>query len=434
MSLKDRLIEQIRQEGPIPFEEFQQIALYDPEGGFFASGKLRSVKEGDFLTSPEVSSLFGETLAKFVDGLFASLSGGGAEPPFPSPSGGDIERPFPSPSGGDIERPFPSPSGGGAERLFPSPSGGGAERLFPSPSGGSGLGEERAGVDGGGFGAGVDGGGATLVEVGAGSGTLLRPLLAALEHPVDAWAVEASPAARAALAEVLPSERVVPVFDDVAAPFSGVIIGNELLDNLPVSIAVRKREGWEERWVGIEDGRLVLVAHPVRPKVAGWADQFGRPCPEGGRVEVQLAASEWIRRALDMLVCGAVIVIDYGETAENLEHRRTEGTLRTYRAHHLGPHALAEPGETDITVDVNFSPLVIAAESGGASVELHRQDEFLQSLGLVDRIRELREQELALARDGDPMERLKVRSTRTNAETLLHRRGLGDFRVLIARK
>ncbi|HDH26948.1 MAG TPA: hypothetical protein ENH00_12275, partial [Actinobacteria bacterium] len=308
MSLKDRLIEQIRQEGPIPFEEFQQIALYDPEGGFFASGKLRSVKEGDFLTSPEVSSLFGETLAKFVDGLFASLSGGGAEPPFPSPSGGDIERPFPSPSGGDIERPFPSPSGGGAERLF------------PSPSGGSGLGEERAGVDGGGFGAGVDGGGATLVEVGAGSGTLLRPLLAALEHPVDAWAVEASPAARAALAEVLPSERVVPVFDDVAAPFSGVIIGNELLDNLPVSIAVRKREGWEERWVGIEDDRLVLVAHPVRPKVAGWADQFGLPCPEGGRVEVQLAASEWIRRALDMLVCGAVIVIDYGETAENLEH------------------------------------------------------------------------------------------------------------------
>ncbi|HDL49950.1 MAG TPA: class I SAM-dependent methyltransferase, partial [Actinobacteria bacterium] len=73
--MKDRLIEQIRQEGPIPFEEFQQIALYDPEGGFFASGKLRSVKEGDFLTSPEVSSLFGETLAKFVDGLFASLSG-----------------------------------------------------------------------------------------------------------------------------------------------------------------------------------------------------------------------------------------------------------------------------------------------------------------------------------------------------------------------
>jgi len=393
--LQDQLIERIRRDGPMPFEEFQQIALYDPKDGFFGSGKLRSTKEGDFLTSPEVSPLFGETLAKYVNQVFSSPSGGSGEP------------------------------------------------LFPSPSGGSGLGEERAGGDGGGFGAGGDGGGfgaegersvRTLVEVGAGSGSLLKPLLGVLEHPVDAWAVEASAAARTALAEVLPSDRIVSVLDDVSAPFWGVIIGNELLDNLPVSIAVRKRKAWEERWVGIEDGRLVLVPHPARPEVAGWADQFGRPCPEDGRVEVQLAAAEWIRRALDMLVWGAVIVIDYGETAESLEHRRTEGTLRTYRAHHLGPHPLAEPGQTDITSDVNFSSLVAAAESGGASVELHRQDEFLQSLGLADRIRELREQEPALARDGDPMERLRVRSARTNAETLLHPRGLGDFRVLIARK
>ena len=67
MTLKERLIEQMRVGGPIPFEDFMAAALYDPEGGFFTSKTLRSVKGGDFLTSPEVSPLFGETLAKFVD-------------------------------------------------------------------------------------------------------------------------------------------------------------------------------------------------------------------------------------------------------------------------------------------------------------------------------------------------------------------------------
>ena len=72
MTLLDRLISRIRSDGPVPFEEFQSIALYDPEG-FFGSG-LRSVKEGDFLTSPEVSPLFGETLAVFVDHVLNDLS------------------------------------------------------------------------------------------------------------------------------------------------------------------------------------------------------------------------------------------------------------------------------------------------------------------------------------------------------------------------
>ncbi len=127
-------------------------------------------------------------------------------------------------------------------------------------------------------------------------------------------------------------------------------------------------------------------------------------------------------------------MIDYGDTAENLEKRRVEGTLRTYRAHHLGPHPLDEPGETDITADVNFTALIDRVVQLGASIEYHRQDEFLDQFGLRSRLSKLRYQELDLARDGDPMERLKVRSTRTEAETLLHPRGLGDFRVLVVRK
>jgi hypothetical protein len=45
----------------------------------------------------------------------------------------------------------------------------------------------------------------------------------------------------------------------------------------------------------------------------------------------------------------------------------------------------------------------------------------------------MRHEELELARAGEEMARLRLRTVRTEAETLIHPRGLGDFRVLVAR-
>lgn len=351
MTLLQRLLDRIAAEGPLPFEEFQRTALYDPDG-FFGGHRLRSEKAGDFLTSPEVSPLFGETLAVFV--------------------GAELDRV----------------------------------------------------------------GGHRVVEVGAGSGSLLRPLLAALGREVEAWAVEVSPAARSSLGALLPADRVVASLAEVPDPIDGVILANELIDNLPVAIAIRDGDGWSERWVGAEGGELALVGRSARPEVARWADRFGLPCPDAGIVEVQLAADAWVTDAVGRLGRGTVAVVDYGDESENLAPRRQDGTLRTYRSHHLGPHPLAEPGATDITVDVNFTAVRSAAEAAGARAEVFRQDDFLAGLGLRERLSTLRRRELELARSSDPgdaMERLGVRTVRTEAETLLHPRGLGDFRVLIAR-
>jgi SAM-dependent MidA family methyltransferase len=394
-SLKERLIEQIRAGGPIPFEDFMAAALYDPTGGFFTSKSLRSVKGGDFLTSPEVSPLFGETLAKFVEKELSTQGGSQSDdPPATSGSeGADSEK------AEDSEDARKDSLSRRRERV--------GERVEETP---------------------------LLVEIGAGSGSLLKPLLATLRTAVEPWVVEASPAAREALRELIDPDHIVATLDQLPDHFSGVVVANELLDNLPVAIAVRTGQGWTERWVGVEDDDLVLVPIDARPEVADWAEQFGLPAPGRGLVEVQLAAGEWLESLLARLESGTVALIDYGDTAGNLEKRRVEGTLRTYRAHHLGPHPLDEPGETDITVDVNFTALVDRAVQLGASVEYHRQDDFLKEFGLRARLSKLRHQELDLARDGDPMERLKVRSTKTEAETLLHPRGLGDFRVLVVRK
>jgi len=344
-AVKQRLIQTIRATGPIPFDSFMEAALYG-SGGFFTGEVLRSVRGGDFLTSPEVSPLFGTTLAEFV--------------------ARERDR---------IGAPF------------------------------------------------------RLVEVGAGSGSLLAPLMEAVA--VEAWAVEASPPARQALRGLLPPDRVL---DDLEAAIGrGVVLANELLDNLPMAIAVRRGHGWTEQLVAAPGDELEVIEAPARSEVVAWADRYSGPVGEGGLVEVQLQAADWFRRVLGGLEAGALVAIDYGATAEELESRRVTGTLRTYRSHHLGPDPLHAPGETDITADVNFTALQAVAADAGATVEFHRQDDFLADLGLRDVISELRREELALARTGDELARLQVRSRRTDAEALLNPRGLGDFRVLVAR-
>lgn len=328
-----------------------ELALYHPDGGYFTAERLRSVESGDFLTSPEVSPLFGETLAELV--VRESTEAGLSLP--------------------------------------------------------------------------------MVVDVGAGSGSLLRPLLSILGERAEPWAVEVSPPARRTLGELVGERRVVESLEELPRKMAGVIFANELLDNLPMALARRKAGGWRELWVGEKGGRLGWVEAPTRPEVEEWLARFAGPAPEGGMVECQLAAQKWVTEALGRLVAGALVVFDYGDTAEGLESRRPDGTLRTYRAHHLGPHPLAEPGRTDITADLNFTAVAEAARAAGATVSLHRQDDLLEELGLTERIRKLRAQEAEHARAGDELRRLETRSLRIGAETLLHPRGLGDFRVLIAR-
>lgn len=338
MTLKQRIIDDIEANGPMPFDRFMEVALYDPDG-FFGGSTLRSQKAGDFLTSPEVSPLFGETLAHYV---------------------GQIRN--------DIGEPF------------------------------------------------------LLVEVASGSGSLLRPLLETID--VEAIAVEASPAARMALT------GLVEVTEEVPAPMRGVVVANELLDNLPMALAQRLDSGWRERWVGVDGSDLVFVDADPRGEVLDWLVRYAGPVAEGGWVEVQLEARRWVGDVIRRLEIGSLLLIDYGDTAENLLSRRKDGTLRTYRAHHLGPHPLDEPGETDITADVNFSALLDLHPTA----RLLRQDDFLADLGLRDRLSDLRHAELEAARGGAEMERLRLRTLKTEAETLLHPRGLGDFRVLEVRK
>ena len=64
MSLRDAIIERIRTQGPLSFAEYMNLALYHPELGYYARADQRSGRAGDFLTSVDIGTLFGELLAE----------------------------------------------------------------------------------------------------------------------------------------------------------------------------------------------------------------------------------------------------------------------------------------------------------------------------------------------------------------------------------
>ena len=62
----------IAERGPLPYAEVMDLALYDPDAGFYATHG-RAGRRGDFLTSPEVGPLFGAVMAGALDTWWRSL-------------------------------------------------------------------------------------------------------------------------------------------------------------------------------------------------------------------------------------------------------------------------------------------------------------------------------------------------------------------------
>jgi SAM-dependent MidA family methyltransferase len=225
----------------------------------------------------------------------------------------------------------------------------------------------------------------TVVEVGAGRGTLRRSITAVL----DVEYVE------------------VEFADAMPAQVDGVILANELLDNLPFRLLERGPDGWLE--VYVEDG--VEVLRPV---------DVDLDAPVGARVPLQERAAAWVRAAT--AVAPHVIAIDYCDTTESMARRPWTEWLRTYRSHGPGGHPLERPGEQDITCEVAVDQLPPPTSNTS-------QAEFLRSHGIDALVEAARAAWQQRAHIGD-LEALKSRSRVQEAAALTDPSGLGAFRVL----
>ncbi len=245
----------------------------------------------------------------------------------------------------------------------------------------------------------LDGSGTDEVwEFGAGSGVLARELLDTLGSRVKRYTiVDVSGALRERQREVLRLhlDRVRWI-DEWPETLHGVVVGNEVLDAMPVQLLHFDGQQWHERGVALREAPSDAVKSTPP---WGWADRSTdlRP-PVDDLVsltagtdamfttEIHPQAEAFIATLADRLQRGAAFFIDYGFPAAEYYHpQRSGGTLMCHRAHQADTDPLADVGAKDVTAHINFTGIAMAAQSAGLEVLGYTsQARFLMNCGLLD--------------------------------------------------
>ena len=297
--------------GWLPFDRFMAMALYEPGLGYYANqspkfGQMPAGEGGqgsDFVTAPELTPLFGHTLANQVAQALSAT---------------------------------------GTDELW---------------------------------------------EFGAGTGALALQLLDALavrgQMPRRYTIVDLSGSLRERQQATLAAHAgVVQWADALPERFEGVVLGNEVLDAMPVQLLARSGGAWFERGVALDAaGKLAWADRPteLRPpfEVDGVHDYL---------TEIHPQAEAFIKTLADRLQRGAAFLLDYGfPEAEYYHPQRHMGTLICHRGHRTDHQPLTDPGLKDITAHVNFTGVALAAQEAGMQVLGYTsQARFLFNCGLLD--------------------------------------------------
>ena len=259
-----------------------------------------------------------------------------------------------------------------------------------------------------------------VVEVGAGPGTLARGIFDARPKCVSALkyvAVEISESQRAIHPDFVES---VESFPDRS--IEGVVLANELLDNLPFKLFVYDG-AWKEAFVALGDGgKFVEVLRHV--------DEVPEVLPKsaslGSRAPIQVAASQWLRDVAQKVSRGKVLVFDYcSESTSEIAVSPWREWLRTYKDHEHGVHYLLEPGTQDITTQVMIDQLSSALPGLSANT----QAEWLQTWGISGLVSE-GDRYWEEHKSAPDVAALKMRSRANELRALTSLDGLGAFSVL----
>ncbi|WP_197388192.1 class I SAM-dependent methyltransferase [Ralstonia pseudosolanacearum] len=217
-----------------------------------------------------------------------------------------------------------------------------------------------------------------VLEFGAGTGRLAADILTELEtlgmRPDSYGIVELSGELRErqqqALASLGPDLAGLARWHDaLPARFTGVMVGNEVLDAMPVSLWARRGGVWHRRGVAFDAGQGLRwserAADPaeVPPKLAAL------PGHDDFITEAHEAAEGFIRSAGAALERGLLLLIDYGFPAGEYYHaHRANGTLMCHYRQHAHDDPFWLPGLQDITAHVDFSGIARAARETGLEV------------------------------------------------------------------
>lgn len=302
------------QGGWIPFSRFMELALYAPGLGYYTAGANKFGSTGDFTTAPEISSLFGRTLARQLIEIM------------------DNSSPH-------------------------------------------------------------------ILELGAGSGKLALDILTELvsqnKLPQSYAILEVSADLRERQQRLLQTkiphivERITWL-DTLPAEINGAVIGNEVLDALPVHLLHWTHNAIMERGVASQQDQFVWSERPLEtPTLLELAQIIS--VPDGYISEISPAARGLVCTLTEHLQQGAMLFIDYGFGAREYYHpQRNRGTLMCHYRHHAHDDPFYLPGLQDITAHVDFTAIAESAIDHGAQLLGYTsQAHFLINGGITDLIRDI---------------------------------------------
>ena len=290
-----------------------ELALYQPQYGYYSGGAHKIGSGGDFVTAPVLTPLFARTLARQIEALLPQTGG-------------------------------------------------------------------------------------TVYEFGAGTGALAAELLNSLAGSLKHYCIiEVSPnlaqRQREHIAAHAPEHAAkVNHLSTLPDRFDGIIIGNEVLDAMPIERIVQSADGSLKRGFVAIDG--AGFAHTERelaadsPLTAAARQYFHPALPYCS--ELHPAQHAFVRTLAQKLERGAMIWIDYGFDAAQYYHpQRDDGTLIGHYCHHTVHDPFFLPGLTDLTAHVNFTDIAEAGCSAGLDlIGYANQAAFLLNLGITELLAE----------------------------------------------
>lgn len=295
--------------GWIPFSRFMEAVLYAPGLGYYAAGAAKFGAPGDFVTAPEMTPLFGRTLARAIAPALRETAG-------------------------------------------------------------------------------------ELLELGGGSGRLAVDLLAELDAlgtlPPRYRILEVSADLRArqqhAVVTALPGlAHRVEWLDALPRRFTGVILGNEVLDAVPAELVHWSPCGPRLRGVARNGAGFAWAERPIADDALRTRAEALALAP-GYVSEINPAAEALVASLAQHLERGLILMIDYGFGAHEYYHpQRDMGTLRVHYRHHALDDPFHLPGLCDLTTHVDFSAIARAGTAAGLELAGYAsQASFLLSGGLTE--------------------------------------------------
>ena len=280
----------------------------------------------------------------------------------------------------------------------------------------------------------------TIVEIGAGFGEFAAEVLrslrrrhshvfAATHYLIDEFTEDGRERTQVNL-EGFEDKYEFFRFTDVREPIrAGVIFSNELIDAFPVHRMKNSNGVLRSLYVGVDDrDQFIWVETDLEPSIAEYCERNNLDLEPGRITEINPDADVFVARAAQLLACGYVITVDYGDERQSLlsDPYRRQGTLRAAYHHQISGDVLSQPGHRDLTTTIDWTQLREAGDRVGLRAILHEGlDRFLLRECLLDELE-------ATARDADAAEQAILRA---GARELIMPNGMAaSFQVLVQQK